>query len=91
MYENIIVLRNIFFRAFLIGLGFYFITVLTWLIGKEWLVSYAASLYEINRHDLLLLMINFIAWMKGILLMLFLVPTLALHWTAGTIKDNENK
>ena len=91
MLEKITLIRNFFYRCFFIGVAFYLFTLIVWFGAKEPLISYVNGLFEINRHDTLMLMIYFISWMKGLNLYGFLIPALALHWTGYSLKREQAK
>src|SRR6266702_1082456 len=69
-YEKIVFFRNLFFRAFIVGLAFalfYFVaTCLFWRTGAAW----ATHFFKIEEKEFGRLVVVFF----------FLVPALALHW-----------
>jgi hypothetical protein len=81
-YEKIIFFRNFFFRAFVIGLAFalfYLIaTYLFWDIGVSW----ATHFFKIEEKEFGRLVLLFFLELRVVLVFLFLVPALALHWMA---------
>ena len=90
MAENILLIRNILYRCFFIGVAGYILSILVWLGFHNGLVSLSVRFYGIGKQDLPLLMLYFFSLMKLLLLFLFLIPALALHWTGKVIK-NQNK
>jgi len=80
--DKIIFYRNFFFRAFVIGVAFallYF--VITYAFWNTW-TSLVTSWFKVDekefgRHVLLLFM-----HVRLVIVFFFLIPTLALHWTA---------
>ena len=81
-YEKIIFFRNFFFRAFVIGLAFalfYLIaTYLFWDTGVSW----ATHFFKIEEKEFGRLVLLFFLELRVVLVFLFLVPALALHWVA---------
>jgi hypothetical protein len=80
--DRIIFLRNLFFRAFLIGvlfaLVFFLLTFGLWNIWSSWVIS----LFKIDEKELGKVVLMFFTEVRLILVFLFLVPALALHWSA---------
>lgn len=78
--ERIIFFRNLFFCAFLIGLGFalfYFAaTILLW----DTAVSWATHLFKIDEKEFGRLVLRFFIELRVVIVFFFLVPALALHW-----------
>jgi len=81
-YEKIIFFRNFFFRAFVIAIAFalfYFIaTCLFWNTGVSW----ATHFFKIDEKEFGRLVLLFFMELRVVVVFLFLVPTLALHWMA---------
>ena len=81
-YGKIIFFRNFFFRAFVIGLAFalfYLIaTYLFWDTGVSW----ATHFFKIEEKEFGRLVLLFFLELRVVLVFLFLVPALALHWMA---------
>ena len=79
--EKIIFLRNVFLRAFAIGILFalfYWIaTVALWHTYAPWL----AGQFKMDENDLRALTLNFFANVRIVIVFFFLVPALALHWS----------
>lgn len=87
--QIIIIIRNILYRAFLIGFAFYIFTFLFWIGLQDWSISYVGRFFAgISRQEIILAMIYFIGWMKLIVIYIFLIPALALHWTASQLKKD---
>jgi hypothetical protein len=81
-HDKIIFLRNVFFRAFIIGLAFalfYFVaTFLFWNTGVSW----ATHFFKIDEREFGRLVLMFFIELRVVLVFFFLVPALALHWMA---------
>jgi hypothetical protein len=79
-HDKIIFLRNVFFRAFIIGLAFalfYFVaTFLFWNTGVSW----ATHFFKIDEREFGRLVLMFFIELRVVLVFFFLVPALALHW-----------
>jgi hypothetical protein len=80
--ENIIFFRNIFLRAFAIGIlfaVFYWIATLAlWHTYAPWLMEQ----FKLDEKELAALTLNFFANVRIVIVFFFLVPALALHWSA---------
>jgi len=89
MLEKIIIIRNIFYKCFLISLVYFIFVSLFYMFNKEWTVNLSTGLYNISKDDLYLLMVYFLGWMKMFIFYVFLIPALALHWTANQLKKDQ--
>jgi hypothetical protein len=80
--EKIIFLRNVFLRAFVVGILFalfYWIaTLVLWHAYTPWLTER----FKLNEKELGALTLNFFANLRIVIVFFFLVPALALHWSA---------
>lgn len=77
--KNLLLLRNLFFKAFLIGLAlFIFLIVLTALIWEPWSV-FIAQTFKVEEEILGKIVVNSFLNSRIILIFLFLVPAIALH------------
>jgi hypothetical protein len=86
-YERITFFRNFFFRAFVIGVVFalFYFTV-TYLFWDTW-ASWATHFFKTDEKELGRLVFMFSMELRVVLVFLFLVPALALHWMAGKSND----
>jgi hypothetical protein len=80
--EKIIFLRNFFLRAFTVGILFalfYWIATLAlWHAYVPWL----SERFKLDEKELGALTLNFFANVRIVIVFFFLVPALALHWSA---------
>lgn len=80
--ETTIFFRNFFFVAFVIGLIFalfyFFATMLLWNTAVSW----ATRLFRMDEKEFGKLALLFFMELRVVLVFLFLVPALALHWIA---------
>jgi hypothetical protein len=80
--EKIIFLRNFFLRAFAVGvlfaLFYWIATLVLWQSYVPWLVER----FKLDEQELGALTLNFFANVRIVLVFFFLVPALALHWSA---------
>jgi hypothetical protein len=80
--EKIIFFRNLFLRAFAVGIlfaVFYWIaTLVFWHAYAPWLVEQ----FKVDEKELGALTLNFFANVRIVIVFFFLVPALALHWSA---------
>jgi hypothetical protein len=78
--EKIVLLRNFFVAAFVIGLIFALIyfgaTLLFWNTGASW----ATHFFKIDEKEFGRLLLLFFIQLRVVLVFFFLVPALALHW-----------
>ena len=83
--EKIIFLRNVFLRAFVVGVLFalfYWVVTLTlWNTYSPWLTQ----CFKLDEKELGALTLTFFATLRVVIVFFFLVPALALHWSAKKI------
>jgi hypothetical protein len=85
-HEKIIFFRNFLFRAFLIGVAFALLFfILTFALWNTW-TPWASQLFKTDEKELGRLVIVFFMDLRIVLVFFFLVPALALHWTARKTK-----
>jgi len=80
--EKIIFLRNFFFRAFIIGVAFalfYFVVTVAFWDTWEPLVLH---LFKVDEKEIGRIAVLFFTEARLVVVFLFLVPALALHWSA---------
>ena len=81
-HDKIIFFRNFLFRAFIIGVVFalfyFFVTYFFW---NTW-VAWVSSFFKVDEKELGRLALVFFMILRIVLVFLFLVPALALHWMA---------
>jgi hypothetical protein len=81
-HDKIIFFRNFLFRAFIIGVAFalfyFFVTYVFW---STW-VPWVSSFFKVDEKELGRLALVFFMILRIVLVFLFLVPALALHWMA---------
>ena len=81
-HNKIIFFRNFLFRAFIIGVAFgLFYFILTYAFWNTW-VSWVPSFFRVDEKELARLAVVFFMALRIVLVFLFLVPALALHWMA---------
>jgi len=88
--ETIILLRNIHYKCFFIGLLFLILAGLAYLPCECIVANAYQHILGISPETYHNMWANFIGLIKTILIFFFLVPALALHWTGATLK-NEDK
>jgi hypothetical protein len=80
--EKIIFLRNLFLRAFVVGIVFalfyWLVTLALWHAYAPWVLER----FKLNEKELGALTLNFFANVRIVIVFFFLVPALALHWTS---------
>ena len=81
-YEKIIFFWNFLFRAFLIGVAFaLFYFIATYVFWDTWAL-WATHFFKTDEKELGRLVLMFFVELRIVLVFLFLVPALALHWMA---------
>lgn len=80
--ENLIVLRKIFYKCFFIGLLFLIIATLIYMPCKCILANFYQINLGISQEAYYNLWVGFVGLIKTILIFLFLVPALAIHWVS---------
>lgn len=86
MLENIILIRNIFYKFFLLGFIFYIFTAIFLLQNNTWAVNVIVYNFHITPSEANFLIAYFIGWSKMIIILFFLIPALVFHWTGHSIK-----
>lgn len=80
--EKIIFFRNLFLRAFAVGvlfaLFYWIATLALWHAYSPWLIEQ----FHMDEKELAALTLNFFANVRIVVVFFFLVPALALHWSA---------
>jgi hypothetical protein len=80
--EKIVFLRNLFLRAFVVGVLFAFFywiaTLVLWHAYAPWI----GERFKLDEKELGALTLNFFANVRIVIVFFFLVPALALHWSA---------
>lgn len=78
--ENLIVLRNIFYKCFFIGAFFLVVATLLYMPCKCFLAEFYQNIFGISLGVYYNLWVGFVGLIKTILVFLFLVPAFAIHW-----------
>lgn len=83
--EKIIFLRNLFLRAFVVGVVFalfyWVVTLALWHAYAPWLMER----FKLDEKALGQFTLNFFANVRLVIVFFFLVPALALHWTSKKV------
>ena len=85
--ENLIILRNIFYRCFIVGLLFLVMAVILYMPCKCFIANIYQTNFGINVGTYHNMWVIFIGLIKTILIFLFLVPALAIQWTISRYKN----
>ncbi|MGD9581540.1 MAG: hypothetical protein AB7V50_09215 [Vampirovibrionia bacterium] len=91
MTEKLILIEEILFKSFLIGVVFLLFSAVIYFGFSNQLIGLWSSMYNIDSKTASIIMISFMGLSKIILLFFFLVPALAVHWMRRTLKKAENK
>ncbi len=84
--EKLILLRNIFYKCFIIGFLFLLIAGLVYLPCKCYVANIYQGVLGINIIAYQNMWAVFVGLIKTILIFLFLTPAFALHWSANVYK-----
>jgi len=85
--ENLIIVRNIFYKCFFIGLFFLILASIIYMPCKCFLAEIYTGIFGINIETYYNLWVIYIGLIKTILVFLFLVPALAIHWVSKSFKN----
>jgi hypothetical protein len=80
--DNIIFLRNFFFRAFIIGIVFALFYVIATYVFWDTAARWVAQFYKVDESEFGRVVFTFFTNVRLVLVFLFLVPALALHLMA---------
>lgn len=80
--DKIIFFRNFFFRAFLLGVLFAILFFILTYSGWNTWAGWVAHLFQIDEKEFGRLVLLFFLEIRIVIVFLFLVPALALHWMA---------
>lgn len=86
--EILIILRNIFYKCFIIGFVFLIAASLIYLPCKCYVAEIYRNGFGISETAYYNMWVAFVGLIKTILVFLFLVPALAIHWCAHNYKKN---
>lgn len=78
--ENLIILRNIFYKCFLIGLLFLVLAAIIYMPCRCLVANIYQYGFGISTETYYDMWVSFVGLIKTILIFLFLVPALAIHW-----------
>lgn len=85
--EQIVLIRNIFYKCFFIGLLFLITAAVIYFPSKLIIAQTYQNIFGINAEAYYNMWAAFVGLIKTILIFFFLVPALALHWTGCRCKD----
>ena len=84
-YAKIIFFRNFLLRAFAIGvlfaLFFFVVTIAFWDTWTAWVTH----VFKVDEKELGRIILLFFVQVRLVIVFLFLVPALALHWSAKAV------
>lgn len=80
--EILIVMRNIHYKCFFIGMLFLILAALLYLPCKCYVANVYQTTFGISESAYYNMWAAFVGLIKTILIFLFLVPALATHWVA---------
>lgn len=80
--ENLIILKDIFYKCFFIGLFFLVLATILYMPCKCFLAELYQSGFGIEQETYYNMWVSFVGLIKTILIFFFLVPALAIHWVS---------
>ena len=89
--ENLIIMRNIYYKCFFIGLFFLIVAGLIYLPCKCYVSNLYQTSFGISSAAYNNLLVGFVGLIKTILVFLFLTPALALHWVGHEYKKKHSE
>lgn len=89
MIDTIIVIRNLFYRCFALGILFYLLTILIYHFEQQWSINIVSGFFKVNKQFISVIAVYFFGWMRMINVFSFLIPALALHWTGYSLKKGK--
>lgn len=87
MQDKVILLRNIFFKCFIVSFIYYVLITFLYLFKMDWCVNLMNTYYKINPRDTQVLCGYYLGAVEIITFNLFLIPTIGLYWASITLKD----
>ncbi len=85
--QNLILIRNIFFKTFIVGLLFaLFLFVMTATLWSHW-APFVFSIFQVNEKELGEIVVKSFINLRFFLIFILLVPAISLHWVIKSIKD----
>ncbi|HNW26049.1 MAG TPA: hypothetical protein PKI94_04585 [Candidatus Gastranaerophilaceae bacterium] len=87
--EQLIVLRKIFYKCFVVGLFFLILAAVIYYPCKCYVASIYQSAFGVDVITYQNLWVIFVGLIKTILIFLFLVPALAIHWVTNCYEKEE--
>ena len=85
-HGNIILWRNILLRSFVIGVLVAIVLFVATVAFWHEAVGWVAYLFQVDQRALGRIMLQFFTNVRLVVVFLFLVPALALHWTARRMR-----
>lgn len=89
MFENVILIRNIFYRCFFISFGLLLFSTVMVLLFKDFIIGFHAGLFNTGEVEIGIILYTVLGNMKIMIFNLFLVPALALHWTGNKLEKGQ--
>lgn len=80
--EKVIFFRNLFLRAFVIGVVFAIVLFAATMALWDTAGAMTSRFFQVDEKEMGRIVLNFFVNVRLIVVFLFLVPALALHWSA---------
>lgn len=86
--ETLIIVRNIFYKCFFIGLLFLILAALIYLPCRCFVANVYRIGFGIPENVYYNMWVSFVGLIKTILIFFFLVPAVAIHWVSYDYSKN---
>jgi len=86
MLDNVVLVRNIFYKCFLIGFVCTIISFLFYVFNTDFSIGMIKTYYQIEAKDAMVLIGYYFVLVRIVLVYFTLIPALALHWTSHALK-----
>ena len=84
--DQLTILRDMFLKSFLVGLIFLIVAALLYMPCRCFLATIYQSVFGIPVDVYYNMWVSFVGLIKTIIIFLFLVPAIAIHWVIKTYK-----
>lgn len=86
MLETVQLIRDIFFRCFVVSFIYYVFVSVFYVANIDWLENIVSHYYRLYPTDTHILCGHYLSWLEVITFNFLLIPTIGLHWTSYAMK-----
>lgn len=87
MQDKVIVLRDIFFKCFIVSFIYYILLTLLYLLKMDWFINIMNNYYKIQPHDTQILCGYYLGAVEIVTFNLLLIPAIGLSWVSNSLKN----